>query len=878
MFDPAELPESRSDWRNRPGRDSVAGVEGSSPGYIGWPGQLEDGLVVDEMQFCDEPPHSESSSRGVGMGDSQEIGCDAGGFSGCRSVESGDRYGGPSDSEVWEQGWVIESAIGVSTGGLGAPDQSVPLATGQPVAGLRSVKQDWVGGRSSSEPCPDVNAGPDSDSDSVSVSAPALGTGVGPGSDALAGDGARSRTLVGASALAGAGSRPGVDSANLVVSLGEELLVVELHRLWLAQRPDWVDPCWYDAHIRPRVRALLLLSPGPELLTALSRVTVGPCPADHDGEGFPLFPTLGSKPGFACDCQLVVAAAWQACESWVQAQATRNLVDVMGRDPIVIPGDGVAPGTVDPGREEAALMLRHNLRSFANRVDTARGIAAHQDLVELAESGACSFWTVRLLASDLANLTDEQAQKVTGELVDKVIERIQVGARPWTGAQIRAAAKRLIARLCPKNQAATRARAWKGRRVQVWPRDHGMSVLAATISATDAHRILRRLTQQAADLSDPERTRDQKRADILADSLLTSPTLQPPDAESESQNSSSSRSFPGPVDDSADAVRSDRADTTTTNGDGGSRDGGSRGGGDRDGGGGGVESIVPAISSRQESDRVVDDQSGSANTPSQSSRCSPASATAASFVPESGTGTAAEVCVVVELETLLGLVDDSAEMLGVGPITADIARELAADGKWRAWITNSAGTITATSSQTYRPSAALARLVRAREPYCRMPGCRTPASRCDLDHAIAWPEGETTIENLGPLCRRHHIMKTHYGWRLEPKPGPALATTPRRGASPVPGAVPGRGAWLVPGAVPGRGASPVLGAVPRPRPGAEQDSPESELPASGSTAQRSTTDPWRDGVPAPDPWCRPPGWSWETPNGKTIEGGPPPPF
>ena len=191
--------------------------------------------------------------------------------------------------------------------------------------------------------------------------------------------------------------------------------------------------------------------------------------------------------------------------------------------------------------------------------------------------------------------------------------------------------------------------------------------------------------------------------------------------------------------------------------------------------------------------------------------------------------------------------------MGLGPIPASTARELAADGRWRAWITESAGTITATSSRTYRPGAALARLIRAREPYCRMPGCRTPASRCDLDHTIAWPEGETTIENLGPLCRRHHVMKTHYGWRLEPQPPP--------------------GATLRPGA-----PQPPPGATPRAGPAADPDSTGSEPPDQGETTQRPNIDPWRDGIQAPDPWCRPPGWFWETPNGKTIYGDPSPPF
>ncbi len=63
----------------------------------------------------------------------------------------------------------------------------------------------------------------------------------------------------------------------------------------------------------------------------------------------------------------------------------------------------------------------------------------------------------------------------------------------------------------------------------------------------------------------------------------------------------------------------------------------------------------------------------------------------------------------------------------------------------------------------YRPGAALARLVAVRSPACEWPGCGARASRCDLDHDLAWPAGPTCACNLGPLCRRHHRAK-QTGW------------------------------------------------------------------------------------------------------------------
>ncbi|TFV61411.1 HNH endonuclease [Mycobacterium sp. PS03-16] len=55
----------------------------------------------------------------------------------------------------------------------------------------------------------------------------------------------------------------------------------------------------------------------------------------------------------------------------------------------------------------------------------------------------------------------------------------------------------------------------------------------------------------------------------------------------------------------------------------------------------------------------------------------------------------------------------------------------------------------------YRPSAALADCIRARDLTCRFPGCDHPAESCDIDHTIRWPAGPTHPANLKLLCRTH---------------------------------------------------------------------------------------------------------------------------
>ena len=55
----------------------------------------------------------------------------------------------------------------------------------------------------------------------------------------------------------------------------------------------------------------------------------------------------------------------------------------------------------------------------------------------------------------------------------------------------------------------------------------------------------------------------------------------------------------------------------------------------------------------------------------------------------------------------------------------------------------------------YRPSRALAHLVKVRNARCTAPGCGRPAARCDLDHTLAWDQGGLTCEcDLDPPCKR----------------------------------------------------------------------------------------------------------------------------
>jgi hypothetical protein len=137
----------------------------------------------------------------------------------------------------------------------------------------------------------------------------------------------------------------------------------------------------------------------------------------------------------------------------------------------------------------------------------------------------------------------------------------------------------------------------------------------------------------------------------------------------------------------------------------------------------------------------------------------------------------AEVRVTIPASTLLGLDDQPAHLDGHGPIDAVAARALAAGGVWQRVVTDPlTDRVLDVGRERYRPPAALAELVRTRDGTCAAPGCTVPACGCDLDHTEEFhpqpgadpdaPLGRTDADNLGPLCHRHHRLKTDGGFRL----------------------------------------------------------------------------------------------------------------
>jgi len=131
-----------------------------------------------------------------------------------------------------------------------------------------------------------------------------------------------------------------------------------------------------------------------------------------------------------------------------------------------------------------------------------------------------------------------------------------------------------------------------------------------------------------------------------------------------------------------------------------------------------------------------------------------------------------ETQVVIDLGTLLGLVNNPGEIIGFGPIPAELARRLAAGSDmWRRLVTDPVtGHLLDFGTRKYEPSAALREYIIARDRTCQFPGCARASYLCDLDHVTPFTGtdegGATSADNLLALCRRHHRLKTHNHWTL----------------------------------------------------------------------------------------------------------------
>ncbi|WP_282845758.1 HNH endonuclease signature motif containing protein [Microbacterium oxydans] len=147
-------------------------------------------------------------------------------------------------------------------------------------------------------------------------------------------------------------------------------------------------------------------------------------------------------------------------------------------------------------------------------------------------------------------------------------------------------------------------------------------------------------------------------------------------------------------------------------------------------------------------------------------------------------GVRGAVSITVPVTTLIRGGGAPAELNGCIPIDSATARTLAGTvSGWDRVLTHPVtGALLAVDR--YRPGPDLKRHLKARDQRCRFPACGYASTDCDIDHHHdAALGGDTRESNLGHLCRRHHMLKHHSPWVVEPLGGGVYTWTSPTGKS-----------------------------------------------------------------------------------------------
>jgi len=115
---------------------------------------------------------------------------------------------------------------------------------------------------------------------------------------------------------------------------------------------------------------------------------------------------------------------------------------------------------------------------------------------------------------------------------------------------------------------------------------------------------------------------------------------------------------------------------------------------------------------------------------------------------------------------------------GLFDVSAETSRRLACDAGIVVMSHDSGGRALDVGRRSRTVPPALRRALEARGRHCRFPGCRV--RHTDAHHIRHWAEGgQTRLDNLVLLCRRHHRLVHEEGWRVRlDETGAALFTRP----------------------------------------------------------------------------------------------------
>ena len=437
---------------------------------------------------------------------------------------------------------------------------------------------------------------------------------------------------------------------------------------------------------------------------------------------------------------------------WLQALIQRAIVAVAGAEPSE--ADGIYEGVDDAEREDISAALRMSGNSAQYKIDIARS------LINTLPNTCSALATGEISPAHANVIARETAAAIREGLPTEAIARIEESAIAHaefhTPAQVGNKVRTMLAQVAPKEFEEIVVRARETRKVSMYRESDGMATVVAILPAEDAQTVMSAIENFVirANRRDEEARNHAAKAEIIRAAFIG---RAPSTYENVKRKSGAGVSGAGV---SGAGVSGAGVSGAGVSGAGVSGAGVS---------GAGAEQIKmtseeeAAFSNEYAPDlRTMDMKRADA--------LSEIAGIAVSLSADEAKShrRSVSVNVTIDLPTLLGLKENPGQLAGYGVLPAQIMRALAGEGKWRRFITDpNTGTLLDYGRDSYQPPQDLVDYLIARDRTCRFPGCRQSAARADIDHAEAWEDGgETSAANLGALCRRHHRMKTHGGWKL----------------------------------------------------------------------------------------------------------------
>ncbi len=420
-------------------------------------------------------------------------------------------------------------------------------------------------------------------------------------------------------------------------------------------------------------------------------------------------------------------AALEKQSGWFNVWMQSAIIVVAGNEPSR--SESMYSGVDDSEREEIATALRMSGATAQSRIDVARTLTQYLP-------GATAALAIGDISPAHANvIARESAQLIRQGVAPEVLKLIEdeaiAHAEFHTPAQVANKVRSCIAMFAPDQFESAAVEEKTTRKVSCYPNANGMATIVAFLPAPDAQTIMLAIDRLA------HKTNGVAREKLRA---------------FQKQNGYRMRANAG-----AAHQRTEQESGLNSNS------------------GLNSSSGLNGLSESDKSARFnLTDFSADLMDPMDAHRADALTAIAALFLDTNeeqvmNHGRPVTVNLTIDLPTLLGLAENPGQLNGYGPIPAAVARELAADGKWRKFITDpTTGNLLDFGRESYLPPQVLRDFLLARDRTCRFPGCRRSGIKGEIDHAIPWEEGgETSPKNLGILCKRHHQLKTHGGWKLE---------------------------------------------------------------------------------------------------------------